>query len=127
MKVMFAVLVILFLSCATSIQYVKNENNVKYFQKVSMHFNNLGITLDENELHTYTSSIFIGTIPNECEVYCDSILIGNTNLGNIYLKPGTYTLTFKKWHQEAIRKLQLVEGDNEPIFYTFHNIKRPKL
>jgi hypothetical protein len=115
----------LLLSCASTSSTNKsllyfipgdNVNNDQYFASVQEYFTSNGINIPSENVKEYTASIFIGTLPPQCDVYVDNIYMGKTS-HELYLKPGTISITFKKRNLSKTFTLELQEGKNQGKFY----------
>ena len=95
------------------------QDRTIYFEKVKKHFQELGRQIDENELHQYTASIFILSVPPAVEVYDNGNYMGKTNASQLYFKPGKREIVFKKGDQENKKEIELVEGKNLSIVVKF--------
>jgi hypothetical protein len=83
-----------------------------YFDKVKVHFQQIGRPLGDDEVKRYTASIFIATIPPAADVYDDTTYMGKANSGQLYFIPGKRRVVLKKGQQQKSNVLDFTEGQN---------------
>jgi hypothetical protein len=83
-----------------------------YFTEAKAYFIKLGIHLSDKKIREYRSTLFIETIPPECDILIDTIFIGKSNINKLFLKPGKTKLVFKKGDLKKEEIIEVKEGDN---------------
>jgi len=91
------------------------DQNKGYFANVKDHFSQLGITIPDAELHDFTASRYITSSPPDADVYVGTRYMGRTNRGDLYFKPGQYTVDFSVNGDQWSEILSFVEGRNASL------------
>jgi hypothetical protein len=93
------------------------DNNDEYYKNVSNHFIKIGNNKTAEEIKQYTAAIFIASIPPVLEVYEETELMGKTNLGLLYFKPGNHKLVIKSSKENWTEDITLIIGRNKSILF----------
>jgi hypothetical protein len=83
-----------------------------YYTEAKAYFEKIGLNLTNEEIKKYKSTIFIATVPAECDIFEGTVFIGKSNVSQIFLKPGKNKLILKKGDLRKEQTIEVKEGDN---------------
>jgi hypothetical protein len=71
--------------------------------------------MSDDDLHDYTATRHITSIPPGAEVYVGTQYMGRTNHGDLYFKTGQYVVNFRINGDEWTEILSFVDGNNAEL------------